>query len=155
MIKDSNILCCNEIRTIGEKKKVRYNLQILSNGLIICDIKISNPFCETDSPIECKALIDTGCDKSIVCQSVYEQFTIDETRVEKIGVKTIHGLEKETVLYPFKVSVTARNWKSYCNQLGVANLLDRVNYKAIIGIDFLRNLRLYIDWIQGLAWIED
>jgi hypothetical protein len=64
-------------------------------------------------------------------------------------------LKKETVLYPFKVNVTARNWKAYCNQLGVANLLDRVNYKSIIGIDLLGNFRLYIDWIQGFAWIED
>lgn len=143
-----------EIRTIGEKSKVQETIKILPSGLLICDIKITNPFSSTDESIKCNALIDTGCDTSIICQSIFERFTIDESKIEKIGLLTVNNFEKEATLYPVRISVPARNWSESSVQVGVLNLLDRKGYRAIIGIDILKHFKLYSDWVQRIAWLE-
>ena len=49
-------------KLIGKTQRfMRFNLQILDFGLMVCKIKIINPYCHEEE-FETLGLIDTGCE---------------------------------------------------------------------------------------------
>lgn len=141
-------------RLIGTIPKMRHELEVLSNGLAICKILVLNPFFENDLKIECNALIDTGAEFSVICQSIFNQFKIDKERIEKRGISTITNDEDDNIVYPFHLIIPSNNWTHSGNYLMVRDLSIRNEYKVIIGVNILRDFDLFYSGNQRKAWLE-
>jgi predicted aspartyl protease len=138
-------------KKLDKKEKMRLNLEVLNNGLIVCDITVKNPFHE-DQPIKCKALIDTGAEVTVVCQSIFDKFTLREDMKTKHRILTVAG-EKETSLYPLKLFI-ANDWSHILHESCMSDLTEREEYDVIIGIDILKNYSLVYHGLNRLAWLE-
>ena len=136
------------------KKMSRYLLEILSNGFIVCKISISTKD-RPDKFIECQALIDTGADTTLLCESIFSQLDINPDLIEKTSLSTTNADEKEILVYPLILTIPKNNYHAYSANIGITNLLHRKEYRAIIGVDFLRNVNLFaFRGMQMEAWID-
>jgi len=144
---------CLEFPTFQIKleNRMKHILEVLPNGLIICNVKITNPLPDKNETVECAALIDTGSQITAICKSIYNKFSIDLSKEEKISILTLNGMESEAPYYPFKMNVPHNNWCSSFTRAVIKDFTDREKYEAIIGIDILRNFILHYDGIQGTA----
>jgi hypothetical protein len=144
-----------EFKIISRRQPVKYELEILPNGLIICDIKIINLFNTYDDFVKCKALIDTGSEFTILCHSIFSLFKTENDKREPIKISTLNGLPSEEFLYPLQIQITDNNWRGIQNRIVVKDLSKREEYQAIIGMDILRNFELIYKGTQGLAYLLD
>jgi hypothetical protein len=134
-------------------KDMKYHLNVLANGLIVCDIKILNPF-SLDCEVECAALIDTGAEGSIICLSLFHCFEkIDRSRKIESGISTLNG-ESKMFKYPFSILLPSVNSKENINPIAVHDLSHREEYKAIIGMDLLRRFEFGYSGRKKTAWLK-
>lgn len=134
-------------------KKMRYQLKVLNNGLTTCEVKFVNPFKNTEAII-CDALIDLGAEVTVICKTLYQQFTIEEQYIINDGVSTVNGDDDNAVFYPFHIYIPSNNWANESQHLLVRDLSQRREYNAIIGLDLLHRCRLFYDGISREAWID-
>ena len=132
---------------------MRYDLRVLPNGLAICKLGLINPD-QPDTDIGVSALVDTGAEFSILCQSVYGQLVIDPKKVSQVGLQTTIGKEIITA-YPLLVKAPWNNWSQVNITFGIRDLTERIEYRAIMGLDILKDFKFYFDGVQGLAWLDD
>lgn len=111
--------------------------------MIICIIKVINPFIYPNEEFSCNALIDTGSDSTIVCNSIFEKFTIDKTKIKNSGLSTMLYDSKETKVYPFNFKIPENNWKSFSAYSAIVDLSKRNEYDVILGMNLIKNLDLH------------
>lgn len=150
--KNIRYLHLNNLHRVEKGDKMKYNLQILSNGLLVCGIKVFN-LSDDKEEVVCKALIDTGAEYSYICKSVYGAFTTKDEWAIKTTVSTLHD-NRESLTYPFGIFLPEKNLSFLTLQLGIMDLSMRKEYKAIIGMDLLKNFDLVYKGFQGEAWLE-
>ena len=141
---------CGKI--IGKLPKMKYDLEVLDNGLIVTTVKIINPYNQAEE-IECKALIDTGSENTFVSKSVFDKFTIDNKNISKRGVSTINKDELDIDCYPFIFKIPNQNLFQ-SNTIAAIFTFPEREYEAIIGIDILIGFELYYSGCGKTAWIE-
>ena len=74
------------VTSIEPRKGMRYNLEVLSNGFIVCNVTV---IMGEEQKI-CKALIDTGSNMTLIDKSFFNTFTsIDESKFFSDKIKTI------------------------------------------------------------------
>lgn len=132
----------------------QYNLEILPNGLIVCSIKISNPFNERDGVLECKALIDTGSELTIVCKSIFDGFTLNNNQIRKEGISTVNNEEDEIITCSLQINLPSRNWSGMITKCYIRDISKRQEYRVIIGMNMLKDTILMYNGIAGQAYIQ-
>lgn len=126
-----------------------HNLQVLSNGLVVCKIKITNYFNKEQFKI-CTALIDTGAECSAICNSIFDTF--DKKEKVATGISTIHM--KETVnAYRVIFNIPINDYWSHETYAICRDLSIREEYDAIIGMNTLRNYVFKYDGYNNKASI--
>jgi hypothetical protein len=143
---------CLEFPTNFKREKVKHELEVLPNWLVICDITIINPFNDKER-VSCKALIDTGAEGSILCNSLFNQFkTIDESKKFNYGLSTLNK-DSQSFVYPFILEIPTGNWSKNSTCMIIMDLTVREEYDAILGMDILRNFDLIVKGSQKLAYL--
>lgn len=132
---------------------MRYDLKILSNGLAICSIKVINPFNDKEH-FQCKALIDSGADCTILCTSIFEKFTIAKSHLKKMGFSTLNNDEPDITICPLRFKVPSKNIFEITCYTAIRDLSKRSEYDAIIGTNILKEFDFIYKGVEKIAWLE-
>jgi hypothetical protein len=135
-----------------EIKRMRRELEVLPNGLPICKIRIINPFNQKET-IDCVALIDTGSESSLLCSSLFNKFTLNQTEISKQAIDTLRGISERRVIHPFNVQIPFDHWGFVSSHL-IEHEIPREEYQAIIGTDILRHFILVYHGLTHQCWLE-
>jgi hypothetical protein len=138
-------------KSISPTPMERYALTVLPNGLPVCQVTFINR--KTGETKECTALVDTGAEFTCVDPSIFDSLNIDESDLSEAHIS---GFDRESHTIKGKVNVRlpSENWGSTFVIIAKWDLDHRKEYKAIIGMDLMRNFRLVYDGIQRTAWLE-
>jgi len=142
-------------RIIGKSQRLmRFNLQILDVGLIVCNIKLINPYCHEEE-FETVGLIDTGSDNTIISKKLFNKFKkIEPDAIGFKGLSTLHNDEHTIKTYPFIFIMPTNNIFQSGSIAGIKDFPENREYEVIIGIDILYKFALYYSRADNVAWIE-
>jgi len=139
--------------------KMKKDLEVLGNGLVICHIEVITPLKSGQNKIHLKALVDTGAEISFICKTVYEQMVVNEAMKGKIGASTLDAEIDDFITYPMKIRIYSdyANWTILDEEflMTVRDLTKRKEYQAIIGADILKHLSFVYNGVEGRAWFNE
>jgi len=130
----------------------RHEIKVLGNGFPVCHVKFQNP--KNNKAIDVWALIDTGANHTFLHTEYFENLGFEET--DHIPLMGRSGKEdsKEKVTEHAIIFWPHDNWSSRPITLASLDFTGRNEYKAIIGLDLLRNCVFYYNGIYREAWVE-
>ncbi|MBB3056820.1 aspartyl protease family protein [Mucilaginibacter gotjawali] len=129
-----------------------YNLKVLTNGLVICEISVVNP--GTGKTATCNALIDTGAEITLLCPSVFDELEFNDNQLAEGGTSSLDGDGKSKVAI-VDMKLPSTNWTSFRTLVYRKDISKRVEYDAIIGVNILRNYQFVYHGAKKTAWLDE
>lgn len=134
-------------------KNVRHNLKILPNGLLICKIGIQNP--HNQRSLVCNALIDTGAETTLICQTVFSDLQYSKEDAKIAGISTMHA-DEHVFICNANIKIPYDDWSGpRLETVVVRDISKREEYRVIIGMDILSNYQLVYHGVQKVAWLDE